>query len=520
MLIENIKVPICRAFIVSLYDISVKRIRNIQKKIILGHLTMIDKRGKHATRPHRLDDDVIRYFHEHIEAIPSKESHYSPSKRRYFENPDLNITKLYELFQEYYYEKTQKQLRLKYSTYFKIFRARSPVSFKQPKTDICNVCEAFNQLKDPTQIQKQEQDIHIARHKAHTVLKHYWLERAERDDTILVIQFDYAQNYPLPKLNVNAQFYLRLFWIYLFNIHVYNDGRSKMYLFPQGSANKDSSSVASFLFDFLAPLLDGPKKFNKIIMLSDNCGGQNKNQYLIKFCLWLSALHPEIEIHHIFPVVGHTFNINDSNFGIIRKRVKRVPRIVNIRTLLEMIVIARKTPSPFELLYDADMFYNWTDALEPFFLAQPVSLTPGCKLNIRSRCQLKYVNGRLYATSSYGSETWIAFDYFKPEVLASKSFCNLTKNKVIQPGFSAAKIKDVKELYKYLSEEEIFDFESIFNLNSTPGLASDRDNTSSTPVPAVEIMNVVIPEPVDIGNLDLVIPTQINLDDIANIVIL
>ena len=62
----------------------------------------------------------------------------------------------------------------------------------------------------------------------------------------------------------------------------------------------------------------------------------------------------------------------------------------------------------------------------------------------------------------------------------------------------------------YLTEEEILDFESIFDLNNTSGVTSDRDdkssdNTSSTSVPVVNKTNVIIPEPVNIGNRELTV---------------
>ena len=50
----------------------------------------------------------------------------------------------------------------------------------------------------------------------------------ENCDT-LIIEFDYGQNLNLPRLNNSAQFYKRLLWLYVFNIHCHNDGRSKFY---------------------------------------------------------------------------------------------------------------------------------------------------------------------------------------------------------------------------------------------------------------------------------------------------
>lgn len=52
-----------------------------------------------------------------------------------------------------------------------------------------------------------------------------------KNNETLILEFDYAQNLPLPKLSVTKQFYLRLLWMYLFNVHVHNDGSSFVYTF-------------------------------------------------------------------------------------------------------------------------------------------------------------------------------------------------------------------------------------------------------------------------------------------------
>lgn len=48
---------------------------------------------------------------------------------------------------------------------------------------------------------------------------------------VLVIEFDYAQNFPLPKLTVISQFNKRLLRVYLFCVHVHNDDGAFMYTF-------------------------------------------------------------------------------------------------------------------------------------------------------------------------------------------------------------------------------------------------------------------------------------------------
>lgn len=130
--------------------------------------------------------------------------------------------------------------------------------------------------------------------------------------------------------------------------------------------------------------------------------------------------------------------------------------------ILTKIGTACTNPSPFEISYDANicMFEDWAAALESFFSSKPKGLQRrDNNFGIRSCSQLKYVNGRLFATSGYTEHLWIEYEYFKPEVLKSQSFRNVTLNKTTQPGLAAKKVADVKALYKYLNSNEVIDLE-------------------------------------------------------------
>ena len=85
-------------------------------------------------------------------------------------------------------------------------------SFRLPRTDVCDVCFSFeNDKKD-----KEVYDDHVARFKHYKVLKKEMLQKRN----VLHIEFDFGQNLPCPKIPVNSQFYCRLPWLYIFNVHV------------------------------------------------------------------------------------------------------------------------------------------------------------------------------------------------------------------------------------------------------------------------------------------------------------
>ena len=60
----------------------------------------------------------------------------------------------------------------------------------------------------------------------------------------LCMEFDFGQNLPLPKLPVSDQFYKRLIYLHVFNVHVFGlHKRSYMYFFLEGLFKKGGNTV-------------------------------------------------------------------------------------------------------------------------------------------------------------------------------------------------------------------------------------------------------------------------------------
>lgn len=227
---------VCKTFLVHLYAVSLKRLENLQKKL-MNDEGPEDKRGRHKNRKHALNPDVICLMKDHLESIESEFSHYSYNKSnlKYFTNPALNVKKLYKLFQLFYKKKTDEPLRLAYKTYHMLFNSKFHYGFARPKTDVCDFCtECKEKLRvdanDPCAV---DYTLHQKKYKAHQKIRRDFIALAKQDPSILVLEFDYGQNYPLPKLSVNSQFYKRLLWLYIFNVHVFNDDSSFMYTFME-----------------------------------------------------------------------------------------------------------------------------------------------------------------------------------------------------------------------------------------------------------------------------------------------
>lgn len=91
--------------------------------------------------------------------------------------------------------------------------------------------------------------VHKKKTEKAAALKTAFIKNAKMNNEELVLEFDYSQNLPLPKLSVTKQFYKRLLWLFLFNVHCHKDDSSMMFTFLESQAKKGPDSVASFLYD-------------------------------------------------------------------------------------------------------------------------------------------------------------------------------------------------------------------------------------------------------------------------------
>ena len=222
--------------------------------------------------------DIKTLIRLHCDSIPHSESHYTreDSEFNYFDN--VNFT------------------------------------FQEPRRDVCNFCEEnkINPTAGP-ELEQHLQDI-----------KEYHELRAKllKDKSILCCEFDFAQNFPIPKLSVNEQFYRQLGWIHLFNVHIYceefEDNRSYMFPFIEGNVKKGANTVANHLLYAIEKEFE-LKCYNSIYLFSDSCGGQKKNYHMIKFHSLLSKRF-HVNIQRVFSVKGHSYCKCDRNFSLYGRK--------------------------------------------------------------------------------------------------------------------------------------------------------------------------------------------------------
>jgi hypothetical protein len=331
---DNINFSVCRKGFYSIHDITENRVRSVLGKINSCGVVQQDQRGK-KTPATKIKEEVKDEILEHLATIPTVTSHYSRAKspyRKYFP-VGLNINSLYSLYTEWLQNKSPSRTPVKQSFYRTFLNSNCNIGFEPPRSDTCNFCDRTNIKISNLKIQNNEIELinkleaekkfHLLQAKTvQSFLKSFKNSDCERT---LVIAFDLQQTLPTPKLCSNIQFYKRKLWTYNFGIHNIKTGNAHMYIWDEQTAKRGSNEIVSCLAHFLNQV-DG--SFQKLIMFSDNCFGQNKNINIVLANLRLIHKEKFNEIQHVFMVSGHSYLPCDRDFGHIEREI----RLANVYT--------------------------------------------------------------------------------------------------------------------------------------------------------------------------------------------
>ncbi|KAE9207061.1 hypothetical protein PF004_g17132 [Phytophthora fragariae] len=135
---------------------------------------------------------------------------------------------------------------------------------------------------------------------------------------------DFSHNLTLPSVSATPSqwYFLSLVNVYLFGIYYANKNIQYNYVYEESVAGKGTDEVNSMLFHFIQKIVVA-NGHQKLTIYADNCGGQNKNNFVVKMLLGLAQMGELETIDLKFFIKGHTKNAVDRGFGHIRKKFAR-----------------------------------------------------------------------------------------------------------------------------------------------------------------------------------------------------
>ncbi|KAF2883760.1 hypothetical protein ILUMI_22424 [Ignelater luminosus] len=190
-----------------------------------------------------------------------------------------------------------------------------------------------------------EKELHLRKADAFFDLKRRYKAKAETGE-IECLTLDFMQNLPLPYDPSNLAFYARQLWYYVFGIHNLGSKEATIYTYHEGIAKKESNVVTSMLLQYI---INHEIASRRLVLISDDCPGQNKNHVMVYFLYFLvHVLKLFDSILYIFPVRGHSCLSNDQDFSLIEKKKRRMERVEVPEEWDKLTLKAREKPSLFD----------------------------------------------------------------------------------------------------------------------------------------------------------------------------
>ncbi|MCG8049000.1 MAG: hypothetical protein N0E48_25925 [Candidatus Thiodiazotropha endolucinida] len=303
-------------------DIGDKLIRYTLSKKQHGTSGGSDQRGKHT--PHnKTTEENISYVKQHIASFPVVESHYQrKGTKRMFLEQGLSISKMFELYKTKCLEDDMSPVSE--MVYRKIFCTEYNLSFHKPKKDICSTCNTFEQKKKANTITQGDEiniEAHIKRKEESRTEKENDKKVSQSDKSVCAVTFDLEAVLSTPCSNVSQVYYKRKLNSYNLTVYSLANKQGTCYIWDETHGQRGSSEIGTCVITYINSL---PPVVRHVILYSDCCSGQNRNQYLASGLLHTVVQHPHVHtIEQKFLESGHTQMECDSMHSSIEHAKKR-----------------------------------------------------------------------------------------------------------------------------------------------------------------------------------------------------
>lgn len=353
------RTKVCKTFFKSTLDLNDRVITTALSKKTESGMIEGEMRGKHGKQP-TIDPQVKDSVKDFINSIPRIESHYLRAQTtREFICSDKSLA---DIYRDYKALREENNLPVATSSTFnRIFNTDFNISFFVPKKDLCDLCESY---KNSNEEGKQKLFQNYEDH-----LKEKTLSRAEKDkdknrtDGTIVAVYDLQAVMQVPKGQVSLFFYKSRINCLNFTVSDLEAKDVVCYFWDETEGGRGSVEIGSCILQYIKDLLDhNPEKELDIIFYSDNCGGQQKNKYLLSTYAYAIANMKVRSITHKFLIRGHSQNEGDNVHSVIEKQIKRHLKsgpIYSPQTYSTLIRTAKKTGRPYKVVeMSHDKFYD------------------------------------------------------------------------------------------------------------------------------------------------------------------
>ena len=285
---EGTRVRVCLPFFaatIGMHPDSIKRIaRQKMNKIRGAGPVEKQKRGGQNKTPPRAKKCVRK----HIKKFSMHLSHYSraDSNSKYIEDCQLNISKMYELYETWMSERHPDIPKVSQSIYRQIFCRKFNIRFGKPRKDECGKCFSYKEQcranGTATASATTEYEDHRRRAESARIQKNEDKAKAQQDPTTCVMTWDAQQIQLLPKLKVKDAYYHSK--LELHNETCYDVGTKNVTMYTwtenEGGVSADEYCTATYM---KLKEIDEQGIVKTVIIWADTCAAQNRNKTRIAF---------------------------------------------------------------------------------------------------------------------------------------------------------------------------------------------------------------------------------------------
>lgn len=369
------------------------RVENLAGRIGKGVVSPpVDQRGKHDKHPKKFTPGDINEVKCFIEKLPKYTSHYSRNDNlgKVYMSMEYTIDSCYTQYKDECIENGQTPVSC--DKFRRIFTEDFNISFKTPKMDTCSECDSLNiAIKKAQQendgqnykLLRTKQELHHRKSKAgQDMIK--TAAKAAQGEGVYAITFDLQQALPTPKLSTGPTFYKKKLFCYNLSVHSCKDGQGYFYFWDESTAGRGADEIGSCLLKhFEQNNITG----DKLIAITDNCAGQNKNWTVVSVWLRLIASGRFKNIEHVFPQVGHTMLPSDRDFAIVEKYVRSHCQFVYSPDNWISVLKSCQKKKPFVVYHMKQEDFFDVSSLRAMF-SQKTTSASGNTLGIRSAVRL------------------------------------------------------------------------------------------------------------------------------------
>ena len=352
---NGVRTKICKNGFMKSYGCTSKQCYRLSHLLQLSK-TPIDKRGRNVSG-NAIPGTVITCLRAHIEQYPRETEHYTGRDKEYLP-ANLNVKTMYEMFinkHKYFLLATLgSEKRLSYKVFWHYFKENYSLRFGQPAKDACIACEELKlKIKSPF-LNDNEKRHAIAELMVHNrrAKKFYnkikdTTEKCIKGAKQVGLCIDYMSNVTLPCIPVQDTYYFRKLIVNVFGIHDIASRKMSVFIYHEGEGGKGSNEVCSMLMWYVKNKISDEVK--TLHLFGDNCAGQNKNHTLVRLMMALCEIKRFDKINLVFPVRGHSFIPNDRDFGIIRRKLKKLERYYETDEVINLINSSSNIPGKFNV---------------------------------------------------------------------------------------------------------------------------------------------------------------------------